>query len=283
MTNGALIFAYNNSDVDYIKIANFAATRVKQFLDVPVTLVTNGKEWLASQYPNHVFDTVIEDLEESELQNKKEFYDGSLTSKKLPWKNESRYKSYELTPYDKTLVIDSDYILNSNILKIAFKRDELFQIYKDSVDLSGWRDTTYFKRINPYSIPFYWATTFVFQKDPIVEAFFDLVNFIKSNWLYFRILYNMGSTMFRNDFAFSIAIHIMNGKTNGEFATPLPGSMTYVQDTDVLIDMDDVSMKFLVEKQNHLGEYLAAKTNGIDVHVMNKMSLSRIIDGGNRV
>jgi hypothetical protein len=281
MTTGALIFAHNNSDVDYIKIANFAASRVKQFLDIPVTLVTDTPGWLTTAYPNHSFDNVI-DIKVVD-KNKKEFYDGSLSSKTLEWKNVTRHQVYNLTPYDKTLVIDSDYIINSNILKIALERDELFQIYKDSLDLSGWRDTTYFKRINPYSIPFYWATAFVFQKDPIVEAFFDLVTYIKSNWIYFRMLYNMGPTIFRNDFAFSIAIHIMNGKTNGEFAMPLPGTMTYVQDRDLLIEMKDTTMQFLVEKKDFLGEYLAAKTTGVDVHVMNKLSLSRVIDGGSGV
>jgi len=278
MTTGALIFAHNNSNVDYVKIANFAASRVKKFLDIPVSIVTDSPDWLTSTIPDHNFDKVIS-TELTEY-NKKDFYDGSLTSKRLEWKNVTRNRAYELTPYDKTLVLDSDYIINSDILKIALKRDDVFQIYRDSFDISGWRDTTYFKRINPYSIPFYWATVFVFQKDPIVEAFFDLVTYIKSNWVYFRMLYSMGSTIFRNDFAFSIAIHIMNGKTNGEFATHLPGIMSYVQDRDLLISINDTDMQFLVEKQNYLGEYIAAKTSGIDVHVMNKMSLSRVIDGG---
>lgn len=278
MTTGALIFAYNNAEVDYIKIANFAAKRVKQFLDIPVSIVTDGRDWLLKTLPDHEFDQIIDNYDN--LSNKKQFYDGALTSKKLDWKNTNRSSVYELTPYNKTLVIDSDYIINSDVLKIALERDALFQIYKHSVDLSGWRDTTYFQRINPHSIPFYWATAFVFQKDPVVEAFFDLIVYIKSNWGYFRMLYNMGQSIFRNDFAFSIAIHIMNGKTNGEFATELPGSMTYIQDRDLLIEMNGTSMKFLVEKQHYLGEYLAAKTNGIDVHVMNKMSLSRVINGG---
>jgi hypothetical protein len=39
----------------------------------------------------------------------------------------------------------------------------------------------------------------------------------------------------------------------------------------------------LVEKKNYPGEYLVAKTSGLDVHVMNKYSLLRFIDGGNGV
>jgi hypothetical protein len=279
MTTGAVIFAHNNPGVDYTKMANFAASRVKEFLDIPVTIITDNPQWLLSEYPDHVFDNVIT-LPVTDPTTLKAFADGSLHDKKLPWKNTTRNQVYNLTPYSKTLVIDSDYIINSSILKIALERDDLFQIYQNSFDLSGWRDTKCFQRINSYAIPFYWATAFVFQKDPVVESFFDLVSYIKANWLYFRTLYNIDVAMFRNDFAFSIAIHIMNGKTNGEFTTPLPGTMTYILDRDIILDIDGPDLKFLVEKQGYLGEYIAAKTSGIDVHVMNKLSLSRVIDGG---
>ena len=278
MSNGALIFAHNNPIIDYTKLAIFAANRVIQFLEIPVSLVTDNKKWLLEKYPDHPFDQIIE-IEVGET-SQKLFYDGSLSSIKFEWKNVSRNRAYELSPYDKTLVLDSDYIISSDVLKIAFDRDNDLQIYSKSFDLAGWRDKTYFNRINPYSIPFYWATTFVFQKNPITESFFDLVSYIKANWSYFRVLYNIETATFRNDIAFSIAIHIMNGKTQGGFATELPGTMIYIQDRDILVKIKDANMQVLVEKQNHLGEYQAVKTQGIDVHVMNKQSLTRFIDGG---
>jgi hypothetical protein len=277
MSTGALIFAHNNPGVDYIKLAVFSAQRVKKHLNIPVSLVTDDVAWLTKMYPDHPFDKIIKTDVGPATQ--KIFYDGSLSSKKLEWKNVTRNQAYDLTPYDKTLVLDSDYIISSDILKIALSKDEIFQIYKNSFDIAGWRDTKSFQRINAYSIPFYWATVFVFEKNSITQAFFDLVSYIKNNWLYFRVLYSIETITFRNDFAFSIAIHIMNGKTNGEFAVELPGTMTYIQDRDVLLNIVNDKMNFLVEKKDHLGEYIAAKTNGIDVHVMNKSSLIRVIDG----
>ena len=277
MSTGALIFAHNNPGIDYIKLAVFAAHRVKNHLDIPVSLVTDDSAWLIKMYPDHPFDQIIKTHVGSSTE--KIFYDGSLSSKKLEWKNVTRNQAYDLTPYDKTLVLDSDYIISSDILKLALCKDESFQIYKKSFDIAGWRDTTSFQRINAYSIPFYWATVFVFEKNAITQAFFDLVSYIKENWLYFRVLYSIETTTFRNDFAFSIAIHIMNGKTNGEFAVELPGTMTYIHDRDVLLKIVKNKMNFLIEKKDHLGEYIAAKTTGIDVHVMNKYSLIRVIDG----
>ena len=37
-------------------------------------------------------------------------------------------------------------------------------------------------------------------------------------------------------------------------------------------------MMFLVEKKDYLGEYTALSTQGQTIHVMNKISLNRIID-----
>lgn len=278
MTIGALIFAHNNVGIDYVKLAIFAASRVKKYLNIPVSLVTDNISWVLNTYPDHGFDNIIE--VSNEPSTPRSFYDGTLSAKKMEWKNATRSNSYSVSPYDTTLVLDSDYILSSDVLKISFDVDADLQIYHKSFDLADHRNVDCFKRINRQSIPFYWATVFVFRKSYITEAFFDLVTYVKQNWNYFKVLYSIDSGNFRNDFAFSIAIHIMNGKTNGEFVAELPGTMTYCLDRDVLLSIDDDKLKLLVEKKNTLGEYIAVKTQGIDVHVMNKASLGRLIDNG---
>jgi hypothetical protein len=277
MTTGAVIFAQNNDTVDYVKLAVFASRRIQKFLDIPVSIITDSRGWLEQSYPDHGFDKII-DAEISNKYYRKRFHDGSLASKTTEWKNLSRTTVYDLTPYDKTLVIDSDYIINSDILKSALNKDEDLQLYSKSLDLSGWRESKQFQRINEFSIPFYWATTFIFKKNNVTESFFTLIKYIKENWDYYTALYNIESILYRNDYAFSIAIHIMNGNQEGQFAQELPGTMVYVTDKDLLIDINNTKLKFLVEKQNHLGEYIAATTNGLDVHVMNKISLSRWLD-----
>jgi hypothetical protein len=277
MTTGAVIFAQNNDTVDYVKLAVFAASRIRQHLNIPISIVTDSRGWLEKTYPNHGFDKII-DAETSNKYYRKKFHDGAMASKTTEWKNLSRTTVYDLTPYDKTLVIDSDYIINSDILKSALDKDEDLQLYSKSVDLSGWRENKEFQRINEFSIPFYWATTFIFKKNNVTESFFILIKYIKENWDYYVTLYNIESILYRNDYAFSIAIHIMNGGDNGYFAQELPGTMVYITDKDLLIDIDNDKLKFLVEKQNYLGEYIAATTTGLDVHVMNKISLSRCLD-----
>lgn len=279
MNTGAIIFAQNNSSINYVKLATFSAKQIQKYLHIPVSLITDrnsdGEDLSA-------FDNVIYVDEYKHTQHRK-FYDGSISSTQAEWKNFTRSQIYDLTPYNRTLVIDSDYVINSSVLLPALHNDHIFQIYKNSFDLAGWRDTSSFDRINQYSIPFYWATVFIFEKNQITESFFTLVSHIKENWQYYRILYAIDSTAFRNDFAFSIAIHIMNDSDAGDFETILPGTMSYVTDRDFLVSAKDNKMQFLVEKQGHYGEYTLAKTTGLDVHVMNKKSLLRFIEGGSGV
>jgi Rps23 Pro-64 3,4-dihydroxylase Tpa1-like proline 4-hydroxylase len=278
MTTGCVIFAQNTVGVDYVKLALFAAKRVKQFLSIPVSLATDSMDYL-SFYPEHteVFDKIINVYGSNNQQ--KRFYDGTLAFQTSEWKNLTRNQVYNITPYDRTLVIDSDFIINTDTLVRALENDYEFQIYKKSFDLASWRPDT-FSRINQHSIPFYWGTVFIFEKTPSTESFFNLIEHIKTNWEYFRIVYKIDSHLYRNDFAFSIAIHIMNGLTEGDFGWELPGKMNFTLDRDFIISMKDSSMQFLLEKQHYPGEYTLVKTNNLDIHVMNKQSLTRLIDGG---
>lgn len=279
MTTGALIFAQNTVGVDYVKLAIFAAKRVKEHLGIPVSLATDSESWLKF-YPEHtsVFDKIIPIVGNNNQQ--KRFYDGTLAYKTAEWKNLTRNQAYDITPYDRTLVLDSDYIINSNTLVKALNNNYSFQIFRKSFDLALNRDGSSFERINQHSIPFYWGTVFIFDKTASTRALFDLIEYIKLNWEYFRIIYKIDAPNFRNDFAFSIAIHIMNGNTEGDFAQELPGLMTYTLDRDIMVTMKDNKMTFLVEKAHYPGEYTLVSTNATDVHVMNKQSLTRFIDGG---
>jgi hypothetical protein len=162
MTQGVLLFAQNNSIVDYTKLAVYAATRVKEHLNKPVCVVTNNKAQLLINDTEHVVDCIVEIDEQSPYT--KYFYDGAETSVNLQWNNTSRSNAFLLSPYDETLVIDVDYIINSPTLQYCWLQPQDFLIYKQSFDIAQWRDQQEFDHISQYSIPFYWATAFWFRK-----------------------------------------------------------------------------------------------------------------------
>ena len=105
MTVGALLFAFD-SEIKYTKLAVECAKRIKQYLDIPVTLVTNIK------LDTDIFENQIL-VTKPDGKNKRYWTDtGAVTS----WYNFGRNSAIDLTPYDRTLLIDIDYIVNSNTL-----------------------------------------------------------------------------------------------------------------------------------------------------------------------
>ena len=274
MTQGVLIFAFN-SDFNYQELALIAAKRVKQHLNLPVSLVTDATAPLPEIFTT-VFDKII--FSEDNSTQTKTFFDGSDISNVYVWKNASRFQSYDLTPYDETLVIDADYLVNSNFLLNCFKLEKDFIICKDSYDLTGWRTGNEFKYVNQHSISFYWATVLYFKKSLKTRILFDLVDFIRQNWNYYRLIYQIPEQKFRNDYAFSISLHILNGYITDNVDT-IPGRMYYVTDKDILIAATNTSCTVLVEKENAMGEYTALKISNVDVHVMNKHSILRVLNG----
>ena len=126
MTQGILIFAFNNSEIDYVSIAAYAAKQAKKFLNLPVSIVTNQASYVQDKF-SKVFDKVI--LFNDTSTQVKRFYNGSDSYKSAVWHNASRSNCYELTPYDETLVIDSDFIINSDFLKYCWDQPNDFLIY----------------------------------------------------------------------------------------------------------------------------------------------------------
>jgi hypothetical protein len=278
MSKGVLLFAQNNPEIDYVQMAIFAAERINKFLNVPVTLATDNRDYIERTYPDkiNVFENIID--VDSAFTQKKQFYDGALTSKVLPWKNFTRADAFDISPYDETLIMDVDYILNSDNLNKVWDSAYDLAIYKTGYDLAQWRDTSSFEYVNQYTIPFYWATVFYFKKTAVAKSFFKIIQHIRHNWNYYRLLYAITTPAFRNDYAFSIAIHLLTGHTGTTSIASLPGKLYYTRDRDILESYTDSSMTLLVEKQGCIGEYTLIKPNNLDVHVMNKYSLARCIN-----
>jgi len=278
MTQGVLLIANSNPEIDYLKLAIHTAKQVQRYLNVPVSLITDNTSFFFANYSNDavLFDKIIDCIDTNI--NYKSYYDGNELQSNTTWKNGTRSSCFDLTPYDETLVIDVDYVINSDILSHCFSQPHDFLIHQHSVDLASRRSKKEFELVSNTSIPFYWATVFFFRKTPGTDNLFTLINHIKDNWSYYKRLYQINSPNFRNDHAFSIAIHMLSGFYQQNFACNLPGKMFYILDKDYLIDIKDGNMQFLVQHAESSGQYIPVKTTGIDVHVMNKYSLLKAID-----
>jgi hypothetical protein len=281
LDKGILLFAYNNREIDYVRIASVAARLAKKNIQVPISLVTDKStiDWAFSQDSDlmSAFDNVIltDDLQKTITQDKR-FYDGSLDYKKTRFDNNFRTWCYLLSPYDKTLVMDIDLLIMNDRLKSIWDTDVDFMINADHFDLAQDRDDFEFKRTSDYGIDFYWATVFYFKKTEWTKTFFELCQHIVENYDFYVFTYRLPAHLMRNDYVFSIAIHIMNGFSNKTKPAKLPCQFYYTLDRDVLYKVNSENdLTFFVEKKGYNGEYLLARTVNQNVHVMNKYSLFR--------
>jgi hypothetical protein len=271
MSKGILLFAFNNK-IDYIKQACFFAITAKEFLNLPVSVVTDDISY-ASKFEKY-FDNIVlfDNLKET---NYKVYYNGT-SSEKLNFKNSARCYSYDLTPYDETLVIDTDVLLGNKIFRECYNSIADFLIYDIAYFLNDIKGAE-IEYCNDVGIKFYWATAFFFRKTIENKIFFDLLKHIQDNWNHYRFNYKIDQTYFRNDYAFSIAIHIMNGFGIGNFANPMPGKLYFLSDREYIVDYNKNSFLFLL--QNKLTEhYFLNRTKDFNVHVLNKFSLDKIVN-----
>ena len=276
---GILIFARNNAQIDYVKQAHFLAKRIKEYLNLPTSIVTDSVNYLKDTYKDYktVFDQVIE-VPVACSPSVKRYYDGTNIFKQLEFKNDLRTSAFDLTPYDETLMLDSDYVISDSLFKHCFTQDHDFLIYKEAHDLSGFRDHAQFVHVSDTSVDFYWATCVFFRKTETNKIFFELTKHIQENWQHYNSIFQINKGTFRNDWVFSIAIHIMNGYQRGDFSHTMPGKMFFTSDRDILWELQKDNFLFLIQKEKYLGEYTPLRIRGTSVHVMNKFSLNRIID-----
>ena len=278
MTKGAVLIARNNSQVDYIKQAIFCAKRIVKHLEIPVTLITDNAAYIEKTYADNasVFDKIIEIPTKTDYHHKS-YKDGLYSRTNLEFKNTSRSDVYDLTPYNQTLLMDTDFIVNNSDLKYAFEQNKDILMYDSASDLAGWRNTFEFDYISPTGIKFYWATVVYFKKTKETEYFFNLVKHIQQNWHHYRSVYQIKNITFRNDFAFSIAAHVIGGFTTNDVVGKMPGTKYYTIDKDLCHSIKDNTFKFLVEHTNSSG-YFPVVIKDSNVHIMNKFSLNRVID-----
>ena len=281
MTRGILIFAHNNRDVDYALMSIVSSHLAGKYLQVPVSLITDKFtiEWMKQskiyQKAKSVFDKIIE-IEKPVTDNQRNLHDG-VENKLVPFINSNRYSAYELTPYDRTLLIDSDFLIFSNTLENYWDVDSDILISSAINDIYDQKRLGYHDRyISDTGIHLYWATTVMFSKSEYSKTFFNLVDQIRENYQYYSDLFRFDSRQYRNDIAFSIAKHILDGYET-DITSSLPPVLSML-DKDVLLDVSTSGKLTMLVSPNLDSNYIAASVNNVDIHVMNKQSLIRQSD-----
>ena len=275
---GIVIFARNNGYLDYVKIAcacaGFARKNLKGFDEI--CLITDTTILHPELVETH-FDRVV--LSNSfQPQNTRLFKDTANGPEYAPFKNMGRSEVYELSPYEETLVIDCDYFIMSDTLDQVWGSENDFMINYQYRDVAG-RHGGNISYIDDFTIPMCWATVFYFRKSEFSENLFNLISHIKFNYKYYYALFNCTGNLFRNDFAFAIALHILNGSVTAN--TPsLP--IDYLNNS---FDLDDIfrvndsnDIIMYCAKPENIEEFVLSRFTNTDLHIMNKRSIQRHVD-----
>ncbi len=278
MTRGILIFAHNNRDVDYALMSLISGSLAKKNLGLPVSLVTDKTTlaWMEESNiidkANNIFDKIIVS-EKPETSNSRRLHDGN-TSKSVPFVNLNRNDAYSLTPYEQTLLIDSDYLIFTNNLNNYWEYSDKVLLGKAINDIVGDERLGYHdKYVSDTGVHLYWATTVMFTKNEYSKNFFLLLSYVKENYEYFSDLFRFRIKNYRNDIAFSITQHIMDGfETKSEVHLPAVFSTL---DKDILHSVDkNGRLLFLINKIID-EQFFPALLSEVDIHVMNKASITR--------
>jgi len=287
MSRGVLMYAHNNSEIDYLKIACANALLVQKNLGVPVALVTDegtlswGKKALGEDFINSCFDHIINVSRDYLFSNSRNFSDTSFSTKSLQFYNCNHWEAYELSPFDETLFIDCDYLIMSSALNNCWGSEN--EVMIDSrIYTPGEDKKPYTKFVDDFGIKLYWATVIYFKKTDFAKFLFSTVRHIQENYQYYKELYVFSNGMFRNDNAFSVAIHTLNGFTGTTDSVvgnlPIPG-LLMSWDTDDIHSIPAVNDIVLYsEKKTEKGKYILSRIKNIDVHVMNKWAINRYAD-----
>ena len=196
-SKGVVFFAFNTADVDYVRIADLSARLVEQHLNLPITLITDTES-----EPKHNYDKVVR-IEYTG----NNFRNDHITKEVKQWKNHGRYTAYEHSPYDNTLLIDTDYLVLDDSLLHLMDLDYDYRVMENSNSSAE----TMPARMGQVSLPYLWATVVMFRKCLRSELFFNLIGRIQRNWGYYRNLFMVDGTSYRNDYAFAMANLILNG------------------------------------------------------------------------
>ena len=266
MSRGILLIAHDTNLVLYGKLADLASNAIRKNLpELEITLVTD----ISTSFNKSNYDQVIfQDIKDDNIR-----FDIN-TDRKHVWHNTGRSNIYDLTPYDQTILLDVDYLVNTNSLMKLFDQNIDFLCHNTMTNLTG-DNFENGNTLGSVKIPFSWATVVYFKKSKYANNIFDLWNHVKLNWKYYTKLYNISNESFRNDFALSIALHMTNGQVNHNRFIPwnLMTIPLQAQQVKIKCKKDTCTIEMCYDKYNdnlkQMKKYSIWITDN-DMHFLNK-------------
>ncbi len=229
---GVLLFAKNNKDFNYIKQAKVSATLAKHFLNVPVALVTPVDELDENV---DLFDHVIDWKEQAEEINKRPMYkDGKFTI--VNWHNLDRLTAYDVSPFEETILIDSDYLIQNSVLNSVWGSKKPMLMNTHTRIPAKHQQHIYELVIEDGFSKVHWFTVCYFRKCKETEHWFNVARYVKENYEFYKKTFRVPYGYYRNDITAAIASHIVGGFRD-DCIGPLPTRQINSFNSESILDI----------------------------------------------
>jgi hypothetical protein len=178
------------------------------------------------------------------------------------WHNLARHHAYDISPWQTTVVIDSDYMIFSNQLQKLLKSKQQILMHRQWYDIAN--NTTTVTRVGNSAIDMLWATVLKFDRTPEVKKFFLLWRRVIKHYHYYAKLFGFSSHVIRNDYAVSIALKQLMDFGEVEHC---------VIPWDIHTTRDTIKVKNFSENGIQLSDNHSVFDVTSDCHVLDKESL----------
>lgn len=281
---GVCMFAYNNEQIDYIKLAILAAKHVKKHLGLPVCLITDSgtDSWMSQSQEQATIDECFDYIVIEDVQFKRNIrvhHDSPWTEFNAQFNNSNKHRIFQYTPFEQTILIDTDYMIKTDFLSNVFDNETFtgVSMFDRALTIRNELPALAERQLYDAGVKMWWSTVICFDKSPRSELFFNTWAHVAENYEYYRHLYAFPGNMFRTDYCVSIAAHILNGMRDGDAIENFNDTpMYYLDQMDDIQNIDSHQNWICLSTDREARwKVILVKHSNLDLHVMNKRSLLR--------
>jgi hypothetical protein len=250
---GFLLYNIPTPTLDYTKIATICVRHLKHHMpNIPVAVCGQPVNGADIHIPI------------DQVKNNKRTYVHKSQTHKETWYNLTRDRSLEVTPFERTVLLDSDYIVQTNQLELLFKSDSPIMMYDTIYNIK--EDLIEVEYLGDTRIPLKWATVLAFDHSDISRQLFVLWQKVLTNYKYYELLYGWRAdgTVW-NDKAITIAHQQLTGYCANSKQYIIPWHHPFASFS---CDVEHIGLdKIILRDQKSFFQVFT------DVHILNKQEL----------
>lgn len=205
MSRGYIVIAQNTASVDYLQQAYALALNLKltqsKVSNLTVCVDEATKKLITTKH-KAVFDHIVD------------IPWGDSAKDNDTWKINNKWKYYYMTPYDETVILDTDMIFPSDVSNwwdILSQRDVWATTQVRTYRGETVKSNFYRKYFESNNLPNVYTAFFYFKKSALASDLFAMAEIIFQHWerMFFKYMPNGKPDHLSGDVAFALAIQML--------------------------------------------------------------------------